>query len=79
VRASSAPTLDLIEALSPHAERSFEPVFADARSGEIERSCLDVTRARQELGWSSQVDLAEGLGLTVRWAQAGRVAIGLAG
>jgi UDP-glucose 4-epimerase len=66
--------LDLIEALSPHTKGSFEPAFADARTGEIERSCLDVTRARQELGWSSQVDLAEGLGHTVRWAQANRVA-----
>ena len=66
--------LDLIEALSPHTKGSFEPAFADARAGEIERSCLDVTRARQELGWSSQVDLAEGLGHTVRWAQANRVA-----
>jgi UDP-glucose 4-epimerase len=70
--------LDLIDALSPHAERSFEPAFADARAGEIERSCLDVTRARQELGWSSRVDLAEGLGHTVRWAQANRVATGAA-
>jgi UDP-glucose 4-epimerase len=70
--------LDLIEALSPHAEHSFEPAFADARAGEIERSCLDVTRARQELGWSSQVELAEGLGHTVRWAQANRVAVAAA-
>jgi UDP-glucose 4-epimerase len=70
--------LDLIEALSPHAERSFEPAFADARAGEIERSCLDVTRAHQELGWSSRVDLAEGLGHTVRWAQANRVTIAAA-
>ena len=69
--------LDLIEALSPHAERNFEPAFADARAGEIERSCLDVTRARQELGWTSQVDLAEGLGHTVRWAQARRAAVGV--
>jgi UDP-glucose 4-epimerase len=70
--------LDLIEALRPHAEGNFEPDFADARTGEIERSCLDVTRARQELGWSSRVDLAEGLRHTVRWARANRVAVGLA-
>jgi UDP-glucose 4-epimerase len=67
--------LDLIEALSPRAAGSFEPAFADPRAGEIERSCLDVTRARRELGWSSRVDLAEGLGHTVRWAQAHRGAI----
>ena len=70
--------LDLIEALSPHAEHSFTPDFADARAGEIERSCLDVTRARQELGWSAHVDLTEGLGHTVRWAQDRRAVIGVA-
>jgi UDP-glucose 4-epimerase len=70
--------LDLIEALAAHADGSFEPVFADPRAGEIERSCLDVTRARRELGWSSGVDLAEGLGHTVRWAQARRAVIGVA-
>ena len=70
--------LDLIEALSPHAKHSFEPAFADARAGEIERSCLDVTRARQELGWSASVDLAEGLGHTMRWAQANRGSVAAA-
>jgi len=43
-------------------------VFAPARLGEMERSCLDVTRAREELGWAPTVDLAEGLRRTVEWA-----------
>ncbi len=38
-----------------------EPEFAPERPGEVMRSCLDVTRARAELGWSAQVGLHEGL------------------
>ena len=38
-----------------------EPQFAPDRPGEVRRSCLDVTRARSELGWRAAVGLAEGL------------------
>jgi len=38
-----------------------EPVFAPARLGEVQRSCLDVSRARLELGWEAGVDLRDGL------------------
>jgi UDP-glucose 4-epimerase len=38
-----------------------DPRFEPARPGEVQRSCLDVTRARTELGWEAQVNLAEGL------------------
>jgi UDP-glucose 4-epimerase len=37
------------------------PQFAPERAGEVRRSCLDVTRARRELGWRAEVDLREGL------------------
>jgi UDP-glucose 4-epimerase len=76
-RASSV--LDIIEALEPYADDDFAPEFADARTGEIERSCLDVTLAREELGWSSETDLTGGLRDTVAWAKAHRVPVGLAG
>ena len=64
--------LDLVEALAPHADGGFSPEFADARPGEIERSCLDVTRAREALGWIAQVELAEGLEHTMAWASSRR-------
>ena len=38
-----------------------QPVFAPDRPGEVRRSCLDVTRARDELGWQPGVKLADGL------------------
>jgi UDP-glucose 4-epimerase len=42
---------------------------ADARRGEVERSCLDVSRIADELGWQAQVPLAEGLERTLDWAR----------
>ena len=71
--------LDLVEALAAHAEGDFSPEFADARPGEIERSCLDVTRAREALGWSAQVELAEGLEHTLAWASSRRAELDLPG
>ncbi|MHB8658438.1 MAG: NAD-dependent epimerase/dehydratase family protein [Solirubrobacteraceae bacterium] len=38
-----------------------EPRFAPDRPGEVRRSCLDVARAREELGWEAQVKLRDGL------------------
>ena len=38
-----------------------EPRFAPERPGEVRRSCLDVTRARTELGWEPRCTLREGL------------------
>lgn len=38
-----------------------EPEFAPERPGEVRRSCLDVTRARQELGWEPGVTLDDGI------------------
>ncbi|MBV9605284.1 MAG: GDP-mannose 4,6-dehydratase [Solirubrobacterales bacterium] len=38
-----------------------EPEFAPARAGEVQRSCLDVKRAREVLGWEAQVGLEDGL------------------
>ena len=55
--------LDLLDALreaSPTG-RWPTPEFAPERPGEVQRSCLDVTRARDELGWHAEVDLLDGL------------------
>ncbi|MGZ4169197.1 MAG: NAD-dependent epimerase/dehydratase family protein [Solirubrobacteraceae bacterium] len=55
--------LELLEALRAVAlDRPLaDPVFAPDRPGEVRRSCLDVTRAREELGWEAQVGLRDGL------------------
>jgi UDP-glucose 4-epimerase len=46
-----------INGRGPLADPRFEP----ARPGEVQRSCLDVTRARTELGWQATVALTDGL------------------
>jgi UDP-glucose 4-epimerase len=61
--------LDIIAGLAPYADGTFEAQFAPARQGEMDRSCLDVTRAREELGWTPAVELGEGLRRTMEWAR----------
>ena len=57
--------IDVIKQLEPEAADGFEPEFAPPRLGEIERSCLDVTRAREELGFVAEVSLTDGLRATL--------------
>jgi UDP-glucose 4-epimerase len=60
--------LALIEALNEVAVPGLgEPRFAEARPGEVERSCLDVTLARETLGWEAQVTLPQGLVRIFEW------------
>ncbi|EKD22995.1 MAG: dTDP-glucose 4,6-dehydratase [uncultured bacterium] len=44
-----------------------EPIYADPRSGEIQRIVLDSTRLRSELGWSPSVTFEEGITETIKW------------
>jgi UDP-glucose 4-epimerase len=43
----------------------FEPQFAPPRLGEVQRSALDTTRSREQLGFSADVDLEDGLRRTL--------------
>jgi UDP-glucose 4-epimerase len=54
--------LELFEALGDVSDRPVpDPQFAPERPGEVRRSCLDVSRARTELGWEAEVQLRDGL------------------
>jgi UDP-glucose 4-epimerase len=54
--------LDLLDALREVGDApGFEPRFEPERPGEVRRSCLDVSRARLELGWEPQVQMRDGL------------------
>jgi UDP-glucose 4-epimerase len=52
--------LDALEAVSRNGALG-APEHAPERPGEVRRSCLDVTRARTELGWTAQQSLRDGL------------------
>jgi UDP-glucose 4-epimerase len=71
-----ASVLEVVAALREAAgvgEGEFEPEFAPARAGELQRSSLDVTRARAELGFSAETDLVSGLRSTLEWTRAAGV------
>jgi UDP-glucose 4-epimerase len=60
--------LDVVAALREAAGEGhggFEPEFAPARAGEVQRSSLDVTRARSELGFTASTSLVEGMRATL--------------
>jgi UDP-glucose 4-epimerase len=58
--------VDALRELSGQEE--FVAEFAPPRLGEVHRSCLDVSRARQELGFSAVTELREGLRATLESA-----------
>jgi len=55
--------LSLLERLRELAGRDEwpPPRFEPERPGEVRRSCLEVSRARRELGWEAKVELGDGL------------------
>jgi UDP-glucose 4-epimerase len=58
--------LDLVAAMGPLAGAGdFTPEFAPARLGELSRSCLDVSRAAELLGWRASTELLDGLRRTM--------------
>jgi UDP-glucose 4-epimerase len=57
--------LDIVEVLKEHAPDGFDVEHAPERPGEVQRIALDPSRAREELGWQAQVELAEGLKRTL--------------
>ena len=50
--------------LSAAAGKQIEPELADLRPGELQHSCMDISRAERELGWRPQVAIADGLRTT---------------
>jgi UDP-glucose 4-epimerase len=60
--------LRLVEVMGAFEEPDFSPEFRDARLGELDRSCLDASRAREALGWQAVTRIDEGLRLTYDWA-----------
>ncbi|HEX4464103.1 MAG TPA: NAD-dependent epimerase/dehydratase family protein [Solirubrobacterales bacterium] len=60
---------DVLELVSALGELggggNFEPEFAPPRTGEVQRISIDPARAASELGWRAEMDLKEGLRVTL--------------
>lgn len=69
--AEETSVLDVIDAIRDAGEagHAFEPEFAPARLGELERSCLAVDKAADVLGWRSSTNVREGIAKTLAWAK----------
>jgi UDP-glucose 4-epimerase len=58
--------LELVSALGElGGNGNFEPEFAPPRTGEVQRISIDPARAASELGWRAEMDLSEGLRVTL--------------
>ena len=51
-------------------ETAIEFTHGPAKEGEQQKSCLDSTKVREELGWRPEIKLAEGIKKTVEWFKA---------
>ena len=60
---------EMFDTLAKVLEYSGNPIYAQVRTGEIYRICLDATKAQKELGWHSRLSLEEGLLQTVSYYQ----------
>ncbi len=64
--------LEIVEALrTASGDQSFAPTHDPPRLGEVQRSALDVSKARAELGFEAGMDLAEGLRITLESTRPG--------
>jgi UDP-glucose 4-epimerase len=58
---------EVYDLVSHLLEESVQPRHLPRRPGEIDRICLDVSKAERLLGWKPQVSIVEGAGLTVEY------------
>jgi len=52
---------EIYDSVRRHTESDLPPIYAPRRLGEVERICLDATRARDVLGWEPTVTLDDGI------------------
>jgi len=67
--ASSKPTsiLDLIKTINKLTNKTIEPIFKEAREGEIKHSYASIEKAKKVLGFKPEYDLQKGLKETIEW------------
>ena len=58
---------ELYAALARNAGVSQPPIYAPARAGELQRSCLDANRASIHLGWKPWTTIDKGTAAVLEW------------
>lgn len=58
---------DIVNAIAETTGTALQPVYLPGRVVDVSRSILDVTRARNTLGWSATTDFPDALAKTWQW------------
>jgi UDP-glucose 4-epimerase len=58
---------ELYDLIASAAGSTVQPNYAPAKDGDVARSCLDATKAKEHMGWEPWVSLEEGIPRTVAW------------
>ena len=61
---------ELYRSMADNAGVAADPEYAAARVGELDRSCLDASRAKLHLGWEPFTDLDTGTAAVIDWFRA---------
>jgi UDP-glucose 4-epimerase len=61
--------LKLLEEMGKALKIDVKPTFGEARAGDVRHSSPDISRAKEVLGYEPVMSFAEGIGLTLEWAQ----------
>lgn len=59
----------IVDILREVIGRDIPVVFKPARKIDVAKSVLDVTRAREDFGWTCRIGLRDGMEDTYRWLQ----------
>jgi UDP-glucose 4-epimerase len=65
----ATPDLEIFERVRDLLGKAVQPRYLPRRPGEIDRICLDISKAARLLGWVPQVSLAHGACQTVKFFQ----------
>lgn len=58
---------DILDVLRQVTDRKLEVIYKDSRQIDVKRSVLDVTLAKSEFEWSTQISLNDGISRTWNW------------
>jgi UDP-glucose 4-epimerase len=65
--ATEVPLMDILKQLEIISHKSLHPAYESVRDGDIYRSVLCNTKARQDLPWEPEMTLTEGLTRTYQY------------
>ena len=61
---------ELANSMKSQFNSEINPIYKPARDGELNRSVLNNTKAKKELGWKPEYDLDEGMKQVFNWLKA---------